>query len=270
MTNLIDLNPFKNTPVYAIHTTTFKFKKLIEKANISNTSLSSKSSHISSSEKSSISDTPFLKSPHEKQAHISSSEKSSISDTPFLKSPHEKQEVHVAEVIPPVHYKDPPDTFKAYRKFLGKAVPVVRRREFKPMTFQQITDAELESPKLINKRNLHTRSTDYGVVLAKKIKSNVHQKAVSIPMIFFKNLRLENAKKTMSLKNLKQKMIVSNACSVDESLASFYDKNDKNKLPGVLAQKHFVGVNKDYENHFKYLKEKKPQFLPARKRYKFL
>ncbi|OMJ89493.1 hypothetical protein SteCoe_8398 [Stentor coeruleus] len=244
MANLNDQILLKESPAYVGSAKTYRFKKQIKKYLNEEKLNSSRSFEISSSEES--------------------------SELPFLVSPQVEEE-KVIESIPQVHYENPPDTFKAYRKFVGRAVPVVRRREFQPITFQQINDAKLESPKIMSREKLRTRSSAYDITLVKEM-HKLYQKVSSVPLALLKNISLENYKSLQSLRSTRTKSNSSSYPSKIKNQLCLSKQKKKSciKLPSVLSQKQFLGVVKDYEGHFKYSEEERPKFLPARRRYKFL
>ena len=230
----LDLKKFETTPHHLIHKMTHQFKNFIRKS--------------------------LQKAPEVLNFSPKTIEKSESSEENMYLSSPKNSTFFSRRLSKSQKFEHSSTHFIAYRKFLGKAVPVIRRREFEPLDYEKISDIKLESPKTKIKKSLSTISiTNKFINIAKKKtlfvpESKNHPNSTDY---FFSNI------KTTSLGKILRK----------DPFAIQYSVLTKKKTPTNYSsfkvfQENIRKKTKSLENKFK--KTEKCEFLPARRRYKVL
>ena len=244
MSEFIDFKVFQNIPTYKLHDKALLFKNLIRKKVEPLKSASSNSSETSRAHDTVESDEFYLNS------------NDSIVEKPQARLNIISKQNNIKV-----------DCFVNYRKFLGKAVKVIRRREFEPINYALLPNIKIESP-LAQKNQKNTSIK--AIYLVKKFLTKNHKKASSLPIISLAKLKLEelnqkiSSQKINSLKNTSTQIrYMSNSVNEKKSTSCFNTSNTQN-----MNSKNFYVINNEVRNVNNYISNGSTQFLPARKRYK--
>lgn len=239
------INPslYKDVPVFKIHKKGFDYQKLIRN------SIKPLSFPGNSSDSSNISGTSI----------------SSESNLNFLDTPVINQKFNNFDNIIPYKYPEPDIKLnKAYRPFLTKVVPVVRRRPADSTIPEYPIEPKLESPAL----NLQQKKS----ALNKKTKKAKKLKIPDIPLYLYENYRFQEVCKEISARRMEDRKYRQEKLKKVNSEFKL-NSNDRMEIP-VWSKGNIMLSNKN--NFLKDVKGKnegvlvtqsQKKFLPARKRY---
>jgi hypothetical protein len=236
MSEVLDLKNFKDIPLFELHKKNDLLNLYIQKSMNCPMKTYSSSSELSES-KDKSDDEFYINSPAEKLEY------SRTSPTKVEKILENKQKY-----------------FVRYRKFLGKAVPVVRRKPFESINFKKLSDIQLESPKIAQSKSaLKTISISKKNI--KNNKTNILKSSIS-DMQLVQISRLELLKKIQLIPIKVQKPFIKNSTAPNGFPIS------SKETPLYKTQTYINVKNIIKSNHkINFTKNKESQFLPARKRY---
>ena len=200
---------------------------------------------------------------------------SSTSEAEYLNSPTRNC---LAQTLKPEDKLTKSETkssfFIRYRNFLGKAVPVVRRREFEPINYKSLSTIQLVSPK-INKslNNSMNKSSLTSLSLSKKNSKASKTLKKPLPLFSLVQRKLELMSSEAGQSKLSKSFL--SRVPAEQKQGNIFKDNAKSIKPITLSENPFfasksTSVQTSKNTLPKCLKRDNCGFLPARMRYAIL